>query len=144
MKAVRLSALHTGRLYTPPPQEIFLVLISVRSCVNPRGQSAVRRIMSMKYSNDTIGNPTRDLLTCGRSASTKCASACPKVVYHHTLLALVLRSRGSLRVGRSGDRKPVGARIFDPSGPVSGPTQTTLTRQRARRVCVILSRRQGV
>jgi hypothetical protein len=32
MNVVRLSALHTGCLYSPPPppQEIFLVLISVR------------------------------------------------------------------------------------------------------------------
>ena len=30
----------------------------------PQGHSAVRRIMSMKNSNDTIGNGTRDLPTC--------------------------------------------------------------------------------
>ena len=61
MKVVRLSALRTGHLYS---NEIFLVLISVRGWVNPQGHSAAGRIMSMKNSNDTIGNPNRDLAVC--------------------------------------------------------------------------------
>jgi hypothetical protein len=49
---------HTHRLHLP--QEIFLVLISVR----PRGHSATDRIMPMKNSSDTIGSRTRDLPAC--------------------------------------------------------------------------------
>jgi hypothetical protein len=60
-KVVRLSALRTGRLY---PQEIFLVHISFSDWVNPKNLSAARRIMSMKNSNNTIGNRTCDLPTC--------------------------------------------------------------------------------
>jgi len=61
MKVARLSALCTGRLYPPGnnPGTHFSYRLSL-----PQGHSAARMIMSMKNSNDTIGNRTRDLLAC--------------------------------------------------------------------------------
>ena len=55
-EVVSLLALSTGCLNPPG---IFLIVISVRGWVDPRGHSAVR-IMSMKNSSDTIWN-----WTCG-------------------------------------------------------------------------------
>jgi hypothetical protein len=70
----RQSTHECGKVVSPinrsplPPQEIFLVLISVKRLSRPQDHSAAGRIMSMKNSNDTIGNRNR-------SASTNCATA---------------------------------------------------------------------
>jgi len=44
--------------------EIFIVLISVKILSRTQDHSAARRIMSMKNSNDSIRNRTRDLPAC--------------------------------------------------------------------------------
>jgi len=58
MKVVRLSAVRTGRLYPPGniPGTHFCYRLS-----QPQGHSAAGKIMSMKNSNETIENRTRDL-----------------------------------------------------------------------------------
>jgi hypothetical protein len=65
MKMLRLSALHTGRIYPPGniPGTHFCWRLS-----QPQGHSAAGRIMSMKISNDSIGNRNRDLPACTASS----------------------------------------------------------------------------
>jgi len=56
MKVARLSALRTGRLYTPgnTPGTHFCQRLS-----RPQGHNMAERILLMKNFNDTIGNRTR-------------------------------------------------------------------------------------
>ena len=85
MKVVRLLALHTGHFY---PQEIFLVIISVRGWVNPRVIVRPEGLLSMPNSNDTIGNRTRDLPACSTVPQPTAPSRVPVIMkkdYYYNL-----------------------------------------------------------
>jgi hypothetical protein len=67
MKVLRSSALRTGRLY---PRVNIPVIHFCWRLVQPQGYSAAGRVVSMKNSNETIGNRTHNL-------PTSRAHACP-------------------------------------------------------------------
>ena len=82
MEVVR-SALRTGRLYPPGsiPGTHFCQRVS-----RSKGHCAAGRIMSMKNSNDTIGNRTRDLPACSavpQPTAYVAFSGTTSFPYHH-------------------------------------------------------------
>ena len=92
MKVVRLSALHTGRLYPPG------IILGTRFCKRlnqPQGHSAAGRNMSMKNSYDIIGNRTRDLPACSAVANHLCVVKQMCSVLHNVFTPWILFSSGT-------------------------------------------------
>ena len=92
MKVVSLSTLHTGHLHAP--RNITGTHLCWRLSI-PQGHSAVRRIMSMKNSNDTIGNRTRVLparnTVCQQTAPPRATSNVGKLRPNTGKNCIVLR-----------------------------------------------------
>jgi hypothetical protein len=64
MKAVRFRALRANRLYPPFPSRKYPWHTLLLEAESTQRHSATESFMSMKNSNDTIGNRTRDFPVC--------------------------------------------------------------------------------
>jgi hypothetical protein len=84
MIVVRLSTLPTDRLYPPGdiPGTHFCSTLS-----RSQGNSAAGRIMSMKNSNDTIGNRTRDLPACSAVPQPTAPRSAPNKVWRYNVVS---------------------------------------------------------
>ena len=90
VKVFSLSALCTGHLY--PPENIAGTNFCQRLS-GPQGDSAAGRIMSMKYSNDAMGNRTRKLSACSTASQLFKAYVIDIIAYRY-LMCPKRRGRG--------------------------------------------------
>ena len=103
MKVVRLSALRNGRLYHPEN------ILGTDFCLRlsqPQGHIAAEKIMSMKNSNDTTGNRTRDLPTCSVVPQPTALPRAPIYIYiyiymEHLFLMFLDHTQRRTTVGRT-------------------------------------------